>query len=293
MNAPLPTIGVTVNGLDLGVAAGLAGADDVSVASLGGWWDGLAVTPATADPGPARVGPAPAGAFGSAGERRGTIALNIHAPDPTSLDRAVRALAACVPVGGRCAVAFDVAPDRVWLAPRAGWTVAHSGSPLRDPWALVTIAFVASPPVVRSAAPRIVGLASSDAQPTAVPLGTLSVWPRVVVTPGSTGASGTTVTLACTDLAGRAIAGASITLTAGLSGSDWLEVDMATRVVTEHLSGTGYASVYAGGRRAAGEYFALDPADGDPAFGSGPSVAVSTPTGSARALLVYPLLWDA
>ncbi len=84
------------------------------------------------------------------------------------------------------------------------------------------------------------------------------------------------------DIAGNARASLTLTQVLGQS-TDYLEVNMDTKVITRSLSGvvTGPVPI------AAGDFFALDPADGDQVNAIGPTLAVTASAGSPTAVVMY------
>jgi hypothetical protein len=117
-----------------------------------------------------------------------------------------------------------------------------------------------------------------------VPLGSAPVNPviRVLAPAGSV----TNPTVTYRDIAGN-IRG-QLGLTQVLATTDWIEINMDTKVVSRVLSGVVSGPVPI----LSGDFFALDPADGDQINGTGPTLEVAASVGAPTGLALYRRMWQ-
>jgi hypothetical protein len=117
-----------------------------------------------------------------------------------------------------------------------------------------------------------------------VPLGSAPVNPviRVLAPAGSV----TNPTVTYRDIAGN-IRG-QLGLTQVLAATDWIEINMDTKVISRVLSGVVSGPVPI----LSGDFFALDPADGDQINGTGPTLEVAASAGAPTGLALYRRMWQ-
>lgn len=123
-----------------------------------------------------------------------------------------------------------------------------------------------------------------SATPANVSIGSAPVAPIIRILAPTVGVTNPTLTYR--DLAGN-IRG-QLALTQVLTISDWIEVNMDTKVISRVLSGVVSGPVPI----ASGDFFALDPADGDKINGIGPTLEVTASVGTPTGLALYRRMWQ-
>lgn len=149
------------------------------------------------------------------------------------------------------------------------------GQPVRpdqiQPWTEVAIRFQADDPRIWDVDQQNVGI---DGTPTAMPLGTAPVAPVVRID-----GSATNPALTYADDGGATVETLSLTISIG--AGDWIEVDMDRKTIVDQ-AGASQISALSGG-----DFFRLDPTDGDYATSSWPQVSVSSGTGTVTYRKAY------
>jgi len=113
--------------------------------------------------------------------------------------------------------------------------------------------------------------------PSAVPLGTAPSGGVVrLVAPSWSAASVTTPTLTYRNAAGVTVQSLALSTTLA-AGTDYLEIDLDRQTIVEVQSGVTRNAI---GDLTSGDFFALDPMDGDPLNGSYPSLGCSSGAGT-------------
>jgi hypothetical protein len=139
-----------------------------------------------------------------------------------------------------------------------------------DPASLVTLRFTCDDPARYAVSPTLVGLATSRA---ACPLGPLPVAPILRIFGAVTNP---TVSIRTAGGVLRQTMGFTIALAA----TDWLEVNCETGVIQKSVSGV-VSDAYGTWTTKSDGFLVLDPHDGDPVTGTGPTLELSGGSGEA------------
>lgn len=163
--------------------------------------------------------------------------------------------------------------------------IVPRGHPLVATLSGVTLTFMCLDPTWRDVTAQVVGFNST---PATVPTGTAPAggivriaapsWSASVTNPVLTYYNAATVSL-------QAMTFTGLTLTAG---TDYLEIDLDRATATKYSSGTGSNAI---SYLASGDFFAIDPMDGDPLNSSYPLLGCSGTAGTPSGIYLGSRRW--
>jgi hypothetical protein len=126
-----------------------------------------------------------------------------------------------------------------------------------------------------------------NATPSPVPLGTAPSGGLIRVAAPSWSANVTNPVVVYRNAAGVTLQTLGFTLTL-VAGNDYLEIDLDRQTIVEYQSGVVRNAI---GDLTSGEFFALDPMDGDPFSASYPSLALTSSGGTPAGQWLGPRRW--
>lgn len=178
-------------------------------------------------------------------------------------------------------VRFVDKTDRTFLADLTDAKVAGGTVQFLDTYRTIELTFTANLPAGFDQAGRTTAFSATPANlfPGSAPIVPVL---RIFANAGLA----TNPTITYRDLAGN-IRG-QLALTQVLATTDYLEINLDTKVISRSLSGVISGPVPI----ASGDFFAIDPADGDRVNGIGPTIEVTASAGTPTGVAYYRRMWQ-